>query len=92
MCNLVTKLNSLYIRKYISPLPFICPLIGIWQTNNGQYTVLFWEPIDTSELELRIDDYVPIFACVGIKLYGCVSSEGMHTYYNTCGLHVVTAY
>ena len=46
------------------------------QTDNGQYTVLFWEPIDTSELELRIDDYVPIFACVGIKLYGCVSSEG----------------
>ena len=23
-----------------------------------------------------IDDYVPVFACAGIKLYGCVSSEG----------------
>ena len=58
------------------------------QTDNGQYTVLFWEPIDTTELELRIDDYVPIFACVGIKLYGCVSSEGI--YYNMCGLHAIT--
>ena len=51
------------------------------QTNNGQYTIQFWEPIEASVLELRIDDYVPIFACIGIKLYGCASSEGS---YITC--------
>ena len=38
--------------------------------------MLFWDPINTSAVELRIDDYVPVFACVGIKLYGCVFSEG----------------
>ena len=48
------------------------------QTDNGMYTVVFWEPIDASVVELRIDNWVPIFACVGIKLYGCVSSEGMY--------------
>ena len=46
------------------------------QTDNGQYTVFFWEPINATTLELRIDDFVPIFACLGIKLYGCVSSKG----------------
>ena len=48
------------------------------QTDNGQYTVLFWEPIDASVLELRIDRYHLTSACVGIKLYGCVSSEGKY--------------
>ena len=46
------------------------------QRDNGLYTVLFWEPIDASVVELRIDEHVEIFACVGIKLYGCVFSEG----------------
>lgn len=57
------------------------------QTDNGLYYVHFWEPIDTSEIELRIDEYVPIFPCLGIKLYGCVSSEGK---YNVC--HFCCAY
>ena len=42
------------------------------------YTIQFWEPIDASVLELRIDDYHLTSACVGIKLYGCVSNEGMY--------------
>ena len=59
------------------------------QTDNGQYTILFWEPIDASVLELRIDRYHLTSACVGIKLYGCVSSEG--TYHCVC-LCIVKGY
>ena len=49
------------------------------QTDIGQYIVLFWEPItDASVLELRINRYHLTSACFGIKLYGCVSSEGAY--------------
>ena len=41
--------------------------------------LLLWTLIDTSELQLRVDEYFTSLSCIGIDLYGCVySNEGLY--------------